>query len=306
MDKERKPTYDRPRAPDLRWGVEQRLEFIEFRLFWEGGINRSDITRKFGVSVPQASKDLNLYLELAPGNMRYDRSAKLYRAAESMKPLFLDPDADKFLSQLHSVEDKSARLTQTNLSRVPSFDILALPKRVIEPSILRVVLAAMHGPRSLEIRYQSMSSRRPGPAWRWISPHALGFDGTRWHVRAFCHIDKRFKDFLLSRILSTRADDAALSSQELDETWQSQVDVVLVPNPGLSHDQQRVIARDYGMRNGRLHIRVRLALLTYFLRQWGFSLDCGMKSPSEEHVVLADPDAVRQALARSDGMRQQS
>jgi len=23
---------------ELRWGVEQRLEFIEFRLFWEGHV----------------------------------------------------------------------------------------------------------------------------------------------------------------------------------------------------------------------------------------------------------------------------
>ena len=27
----------------MRWGVEKRLEFIEFRLFWEGGINRAII-----------------------------------------------------------------------------------------------------------------------------------------------------------------------------------------------------------------------------------------------------------------------
>ena len=27
----------------MRWGVEKRLEFIEFRLLWEGGINRVDI-----------------------------------------------------------------------------------------------------------------------------------------------------------------------------------------------------------------------------------------------------------------------
>ena len=39
----------------MRWGVEKRLEFIEFRLFWEGGINRADIMERFGVSVPQAS-----------------------------------------------------------------------------------------------------------------------------------------------------------------------------------------------------------------------------------------------------------
>ena len=31
----------------LKWGVERRLEFIEFRLFWEGGVNRSDIIGTF-------------------------------------------------------------------------------------------------------------------------------------------------------------------------------------------------------------------------------------------------------------------
>ena len=44
----------------IRWGIERRLEFIEFRLYWEGGVNRSDIVEEFGVSVPQASKDLTL------------------------------------------------------------------------------------------------------------------------------------------------------------------------------------------------------------------------------------------------------
>ena len=41
------------KAKRMRWGVEKRLEFIEFRLYWEGGINRADITEQFGVSVPQ-------------------------------------------------------------------------------------------------------------------------------------------------------------------------------------------------------------------------------------------------------------
>ncbi|WP_348525014.1 hypothetical protein [Pararhodobacter sp. SW119] len=44
---------------ELRWGIEQRLEFIEFRLFWEGHVNRSDLMDQFGVSVNQASTDLN-------------------------------------------------------------------------------------------------------------------------------------------------------------------------------------------------------------------------------------------------------
>jgi hypothetical protein len=49
--------------------VGRRLEFIEFRLFWEGSINRADLVEAFGVSVPQASKDLTLYQERAPAHV---------------------------------------------------------------------------------------------------------------------------------------------------------------------------------------------------------------------------------------------
>ena len=73
----------------LRWGVEQRLEFIEFRLFWEGAINRSDLVDQFGVSVPQASNDLRRYQEIAPCNMVYDKSAKRYnQRRRTLSPFF--------------------------------------------------------------------------------------------------------------------------------------------------------------------------------------------------------------------------
>jgi len=103
-------------GPELRWGVEQRLEFIEFRLFWEGGINRSDITGFFGVSVPQASKDLTQYQELAPDNVRYDRSEKRYFATESFRPRFLKPDADRYLAQLLFAADPALHGERTSLS----------------------------------------------------------------------------------------------------------------------------------------------------------------------------------------------
>jgi len=62
---------------ELRWGVEQRLEFIEFRLFWEGHVNRIDVMQQFGLSVNQASSDLSRYIGLAPNNMDYDRDLPL-------------------------------------------------------------------------------------------------------------------------------------------------------------------------------------------------------------------------------------
>src|SRR5258708_15858218 len=131
----------------MRWGVEKRLEFIEFRLFWEGGINRADIIEQFGVSVPQASKDLTLYEEKAPGNLVYDKSAKLYRAAKNFKPVFMEPKADAYLSQLEtslSLDDGSSEVW---LAEPPESDAMPIPHRRIDVSVLRSVLSAVRSNR---------------------------------------------------------------------------------------------------------------------------------------------------------------
>ena len=77
------------RTSELRWNIERRLEFIEFRLYWEGGINRADIVDQFGLSVPQASKDLSRYQVLAPNNLAYDKRKKRYFPAPGFSPRFL-------------------------------------------------------------------------------------------------------------------------------------------------------------------------------------------------------------------------
>ena len=81
---------------ELRWGVAQRLEFIEFRLFWEGYVNRSDLMEQFGLSVNQASADLNRYIGFAPDNMVYDKSARTYVRGLDFKAQFLEPDANRY------------------------------------------------------------------------------------------------------------------------------------------------------------------------------------------------------------------
>jgi hypothetical protein len=77
----------------VRRGVKERLEFIDFRLFWEGRINRADIMERFGISMPQASKDLSLYESIVPGNLSYDVSAKRYLASSRFTPHFIEPNA---------------------------------------------------------------------------------------------------------------------------------------------------------------------------------------------------------------------
>lgn len=39
----------------VRWGIECRFEFIEFRLFWKGHVNRGDLMPVSGISINQAS-----------------------------------------------------------------------------------------------------------------------------------------------------------------------------------------------------------------------------------------------------------
>lgn len=281
----------------MRWSIETRLEFIEFRLFWEGALNRSDIIDQFGVSVPQASNDLSKYQELAPRNIEYDRSSKRYLATSTFKPVFQAPDADRYLSQLRSIGERLLAPKDTWLSFIPDFEAMPLPRRRVNPAILRSLLHAVRSQRAIEIHYQSLT--RPDALWRWVTPHAFASDGMRWHVRAFCHIDRVFKDFLLPRFFETRGDAAPAATPSDDTVWRETTDVVLAPHPQLSEGQRRAVALDFGMEGESLTIPVRLALLYYFLKRLNLDGEAERRAPKEQHVVLANRAEVRAALKRA-------
>jgi hypothetical protein len=274
----------------LRWGVERRLEFIEFRLFWEGHVNRSDLIDVFGVSVNQASTDLNRYIAMAPDNMAYDKSSRTYIRCSGFEARFLEPDASFYLSKLRSVADGIVDRSDTWVGKFPSYDCAPTPVRGVDAKTLRSVVAAIRRSEAIEIKYQSMS--RPEPSWRWIAPHAIGFDGYRWHARAFCLSDDSFKDFLFSRILETRNTKASPTRGEEDIAWNEELTLEIGPHPDLSDAQKKIIALDYGMRGGRAEIRVRKALLYYALKRLGLDTDPSARRPQDQQIVLLNSDAV--------------
>jgi hypothetical protein len=270
----------------LRWGTEQRLEFIEFRLFWDGILKRGDITERFGVSTAQASADLALYKELAPNNLDYDPSLKRFIASSRFAPKIFQPSADRYLVQLKAIADQIISVGDTNIGNAPAVDAMPIPHRRVDAGILRRLLIAIRAERGLKIFYHSMNSKRPVPLWRDITPHAFAFDGLRWHVRAYCHVESRFKDFILSRILELGDELEAGKPAREDVHWQHFFDVLLIPNPKLAKSQQETVARDYEMTDGCLRIPVRQALLYYFDKR--LRLDVGEKSddPKETPIVL--------------------
>ena len=275
---------------ELRWGVAQRLEFIEFRLFWEGHVNRSDLMTQFGVSVNQASNDLNRYIGFSPDNMVYDKSARTYVRGAEFKPVFLEPDASRYLTQLRSVADQILSREDAWIADLPPYASTPIPVRGVNPVTLRSVVGAIRRSEAIEVKYQSLSS--PEPRMRWIAPHAIAFDGFRWHTRAYCMNEKCFKDFLLSRILKIRAVRESEISAGDDCDWHSEVTLEVAPHPDLSETQAKVIALDYGMRDGKAKINVRRALLYYGLRRLGLDTDPAAREPQDQQIVLLNRDEI--------------
>ncbi len=284
----------------MRWGVEQRLEFIEFRLFWEGLINRADIVEYFGVSVPQASKDLTLYQERAPGNMEYDTRGKRYVAASKFVLRFLNPDPYVYLAQLRSVAEGAVAAHDSWISALPTADVALTPKRDIDIEALRRILDATREGDSVEIFYQSMNKLRPDPIWRRITPHAFGYDGFRWHARAYCHLENKFKDFLLPRLLEVRGKDRPGAPAEQDWLWNNYFDVIIGPHPDLTESQKKVVAKDYGLDHGSGVLSVRYAMLFYVLKRLGLLGDAAKQNARTQHIVTQNRKETEAALKQAE------
>src|SRR6185437_761635 len=124
-----KETRSTEAAQTKPWSVEQRLEFIEFMAYWEGGLNRADIIARFGVSPQQASGDLSLYQQLAPENLRYDLKAKRYVPTGAFACQFIHPDPDKYLGQLTALTTHSVGQSATWIDGNLAADVIPMPTR---------------------------------------------------------------------------------------------------------------------------------------------------------------------------------
>jgi hypothetical protein len=278
------------------WSVRNRLEFIDLRLFWQGRINRSDIMNRFGVSMPQASKDLALFQAMAPDSLQYSLSEKKYFASKSYSPIFIKPDADMYFWQMRDDVHPVASAASVWLSEPPAHDMVCFPHRNVNPLTLREIVVSLEKQQVIEIMYQSMSG--DDPAVRPISPHAFAFDGHRWHVRAFCHVRNKYRDFLLSRILKVGQATLSYVPGSEDIAWNEFFDLVLKPHPDLTASQKSAVADDYQMVDGKLKLNIRLALLYYYLRRLGLDED-GKKRPAvEQHVVVANEEETEAAVVR--------
>lgn len=290
-----------PPTRELPWRLRQRFIFLEQRLYWEGRLNRADLTRAFEVSAPQASADIDRYRDEAPGNVEYDRSQKLYFPSATFEPRFAQPDARRYLSQLLMLADDALSPAESLLGTIPAHDAIPRVRRRLDATKLRPIVMAIHHQRALQVVYQSMST--PEPTSRWIAPHALAFDGARWHTRAWCYNKSTFNDFVLARILRIESEREGGVDSTLDRAWQEKVTLRLGPHPGLSPAQRRAIELDYDMVDGCVEIEMRASLMYYFERHWGLDLPEDTLPPRRRQVILlnrAEINTLRTELERPE------
>lgn len=60
------------------WFLERRLDHIDLRLATAGEFQRAELVATFGVSMSQATQDINAFVERYPGAIEYDATARRY------------------------------------------------------------------------------------------------------------------------------------------------------------------------------------------------------------------------------------
>lgn len=251
----------------VRWDLALRYRLIETIVWWEGRLTTGHLMQSFGISRQQASKDINTYIsEHASRNLTYDKQLKGYVPSKTFNPRFIDLSASAYLDLLAQNNERAPHIEGLKLAYAHTL-VLQVPDRSIQPEILRPLLKACRDKLRLEIEYVSLAN--PEPEVRVIEPHTLVYTGMRWHVRAYCEKNAAYRDFVLSRIRGTPdLLESNGNGAEGDEVWNSEIAVILQPDPRLDDAQKAIIQRDYGMIDGRLEIPTRQALVKYVLQRY--------------------------------------
>jgi predicted DNA-binding transcriptional regulator YafY len=272
---------DSARAP--RWSIERRLALLLARLQWEGRVNRGDLVQRFGISPNQATADLKRFSEVYPGALVYDAKEKTYRAGPSL-PQAMPDDAARLLRDLRLVAEGVLPGDEIALATIPLLAAADAPSRTVDPTVLHAVLAAIRTRAVVRAAYQSFSS--PKPQQRRIEPHALVFDGFRWHARSRDADDGAYKDFVLGRLAKPRVDDPETAEPVHDVDWRTNVELDIRPHPALTPSQRHAVESDYGMVGGRVVLRCRKAVVYYTKRRLGLTLGHEKRDATDQHIIL--------------------
>lgn len=230
---------------------------IELLAYWEGRVQPAQLASIKAISRQQASKKLKDFLSENPEALHYHSREKTYRPTSKFFPRHINRDVGQYLSW---VTGQSA-----HHDAIPANICLEPPRRPITPELMRPLMQALREGRRIEVNYVSINN--PNREGRIIVPHHLVNTGQRWHVRAWCEKSQSFRDFVLGRFQgAAELLDKSTVNSSSDLGWQTEISILIAPDPRLSPEQRQVIEYEYAMHSGQLDIRTRACLASYKLQ----------------------------------------
>lgn len=266
-----------------------RMKAVELLAYWEGRVVTNRLVSWFGISRQQAGHDIKRYItERNPKSLVYSPSSKGYIPSTSFKPVMTQGHINEYLDLISGIEGETFSVTVESSEHLAAVQI---PDRSVKPKVLREVLKACRASHNLEITYSSMNN--PIPHQRIISPHTLIYTGFRWHVRAYCHTRRNYRDFILSRIQKPVSVTGEFVTNEADALWHESVTLSLVANPNLSNDQCRLVEQDFCMSDGQLTIEVRKALSHYAIQRYQAGItEIEQRDTLKHPIVISEESAI--------------
>lgn len=239
--------------PQLPWAQLQRLKFIERQLLWGRQLQTKLMVRAYGISRHQAMKDIKLYCQTFPSNVKpYSPVDMSYKPSRSFQPGLISEDV------CHVIDAGGfASITGAQVENVP-----VIHRRVIDGAVA-AVLSALEIGADIEVLYASAST--PSGAKRRLRPCSLFYTANRLHIRAYCHTKKDHRDFVLSRMLTL---PELKSSKEVipdDESFLRELEVKIIPNPALDAIAQKLITKEYQLED-KGSFTIKECLINYFLK----------------------------------------
>lgn len=277
----------------LKKGVLQRLQYIEVLAYYTGVVTRTDVASAFGISDAAATKDLNLYGQLAPDNLAYKHSLFGFVPTPTFNGIVADLRPEVVLEMIAgnvvSLGDATAKVSIYGVGA----EYLPLPVRLPTQKVLAQITRAIKGQKKCRVLYHSLTDRE-SDNYRIIEPHSLVNTGLRWHVRAYNEDTFDFRDFVVSRITDAELlDEPAESSQHYDDDWIESAVLQLKPHPGLSAQKRNSLLGDYGAESETIELSVRRSLAGYLLQRLSVdtTIDQSM-NPNAFQLVLVNRDEV--------------
>lgn len=269
----------------------QRLHLMELLLRWEGQIGNARLRQMLGLSSIRASQWLREFREYQPNWTQWNSISRSFNATPEFYRDKHEDDSGSLAKYLSLVGLPATTDSESQHVVVAAFPDITTPN----PYIFAVLSSASRMGRAVEVTYRSM--RDPAPHKRIISPHSIIRAGRRWHVRAYCELNKQFRDYTLGRIShSVLLDQPAGSLIGDDKDWATEVPVRLIAHPGLSQEQQAVICFEYFKDTSSRTTTCRVPLVNYYIQDVRAAIDIETQRPPEYQLAIGNVKEIKKWL----------